>query len=143
MENLERLFENNMMGNENIQLFNSLLQQYNNDYFQRRTREEYISIHNSNIEKRKNEISQIEDNNNLQMESLIDIEKYNPLGKNIEDDFTEIKIKELKINSYHNKKYLILKIISKLLVVKSTNFIGEDSNKDVIHVSIYKFRKIF
>ena len=77
------------------------------------------------------------------MESLIDIEKYNPLGKNIEDDFTEIKIKELKINSYHNKKYLILKIISKLLVVKSTNFIGEDSNKDVIHVSIYNSEKYF
>ena len=53
MENLEHLLENNMMGNENIQLFNSLLQQYNNDYFQRGTREEYISIHNSNIEKKK------------------------------------------------------------------------------------------
>ena len=133
-----------MMKDDDIQFFNSLLQNYDNNNFQRRTREEYISIHNSNIQIRKNQISELEDDNsNLQMESLFDIEKYNPLGKNIEEDFTEVKIKELNINSYNNKKYLILKIISKILVSKSTIFVGEDNNKDVIHVSIYNSENYF
>ena len=38
---------------------------------------------------------------------------------------------------------MVLKIISKLLVVKSTNFLAEDSNKDIIHVSIYGSEKNF
>ena len=71
------------------------------------------------------------------MDELLDIDNYNPLGKNIEKNFEEIKIKDLKLNLINKNKYLILKIISKILIMKATNFLGEDSNKDVINISIY------
>ena len=74
---------------------------------------------------------------------IIDLESYRPLGKNIEDNFKEIKIKDLQINNIHSKKYLFLKIISKIALVDSVNFIGEDSNNDVILVSIYDAKEYY
>ena len=150
MENLDN-YNGQEMYNNNINckdIFSnpllSLLLNVNKKEFQRRTREEYILIHNLNIEKRKNQLSQIKDENcNFQLDSPIDLENYNPLGKNIEIDFKEIKIKDLNINEYHYKRYLVLKIISKLLVVKSTTFLCQDSNKDVINVSIYNSELYF
>ena len=74
---------------------------------------------------------------------MIDLESYRPLGKNIEEDFEEIKIKDLQINSIHSKKYLILKIISKIALTDAASFIGEDSNNDVITVSIYDAKEYY
>ena len=150
MENLDNYNEQEMYNNSiNCKdIFSnsllSLLQNVNKNKFQRRTREEYILMHNLSIENRKNQLSEIKDDRcKLQFDSPIDLENYNPLGKNIEKDFKEIKIKDLNINEYHYKKYLILKIISKLLIVKSTNCICQDSNKDVINVSIYNSELYF
>lgn len=116
----------------------SLLNQSSTQFdYSRKTREEYIALHNSNIKRRKNELNSIPDSKTLEINNLIDLETYNPLGKNIESNFIETKINNLTINSHHYGKYLVLIIISKLLVVKSTNFLGEDSNNELIHVSLY------
>ena len=150
MENIANMMkymlDNNLIKYEDILSSlssNSLLRQKDKCNFFRTTKDEYINMHNLNIEKRKSELNIAEPMNNLQIESLIDLENYNPLGKNIEKNFQELKIQDLKINSVHKKKFLVLKIISKLLVVKSTNFLAEDSNKDIIHVSIYGSEKYF
>ncbi len=49
----------------------------------------------------------------------------------------------MQINNIHSKKYLFLKIISKIALVDSVNFIGEDSNNDVILVSIYDAKEYY
>ena len=145
MKKLENLMKSNM---ENINLdtkdissykfLYSLLNQSSTQFdYSRKTREEYIALHNSNIKRRKNKLNSIPDSKTLEINSLIDLETYNPLGKNIESNFIETKINNLTINSHHYGKYLVLIIISKLLVVKSTNFLGEDSNNELIHVSLY------
>ena len=150
MENLSNMMkymiDNKLINYEDIlssQLSKSIFQKEYNSNYERRSKDEYIRMHNYNIIKRNSEIKQLGPINNLQIDSLLDLEKYNPFGKNIEKDFQELKIKDLKINTIHHKKYLVLKIISKLLVVKSINFLGEDSNKDIIHISLYGSEKYF
>ena len=110
--------------------------------FKRRTREEYFEELNLAIILRK-ALYGTSDQDFTLYKKIIDLESYRPLGKNIEDDFEEIKIKDLQINNIHSKKYLILKIISKIALVDSVNFIGEDSNNDVILVSIYDAKEYY
>ena len=112
-----------------------------NENFKRKTREEYISMHNNMIQQRKNFLRQ--DKNQATIDLPIDINDCHPLGKNINEDYQEIKINELILGKENKKKYLILKIITKICIFKSLNFIGEDSDKNVIHVSIYDCKKYF
>lgn len=113
--------------------------------FKRKTNEEYFMIHNSNIKNAR----EVKENkiNAKQIESFMDIDKYNPLGKNIEQDFQQIYFKDLKIGSVHFKKYIILKIISKIYVDKyvdkSTNFLCEDANKDITNIAIFNSEEYF
>ena len=80
-----------------------------NENFKRKTREEYISLHNRSIEERKKFSKDNKDQ--VDLEFPIDIKNYHPLGKNIEEDYQEIKIKDLTLGKENSKKYLILKII--------------------------------
>ena len=84
-----------------------------NTGFKRKTREEYFAELNLAIILRK-ALYGTSDIDFTLYKKMIDLESYRPLGKNIEEDFEEIKIKDLQINSIHSKKYLILKIISKI-----------------------------
>ena len=113
----------------------------NQNTFQRKSREEIISSHNFNIKMAKEHSSS--STNFIKFNNVMELGTYNPLGKNLQEDFKEIKIKNLEIKSSHPKKYLILKIISKTLLVDSLNFIGEDSNKDVINVAVYDAEKFY
>ena len=115
--------------------------QNNQNNFQRKSREEIISSHNFNIKMTKEHSSS--NSNFIKFNNVIELGTYHPLGKNLEEDFKEIKIKNLEIKSSHPKKYLILKIISKTLLVDSLNFIGEDNNKDVINVAVYDAEKFY
>lgn len=74
--------------------------------FKRKVREEYFDELNSAINLRK-ELYGKSDQDFILCKKLINLESYRPLGKNIEDDFKEIKIKDLQINNIHSKKYLI------------------------------------
>ena len=117
--------------------------QSNQNNFQRKSREETISSHNFNI-KMSREFSNNNSNSSfIKFNNVLELGTYHPLGKNIEEDFHEIKIRNLEIKSCHPKKYIILKIISKTLLVDSLNFIGEDTNKDVINVAVYDAEKYF
>ena len=113
----------------------------NQNTFQRKSREEIISSHNFNIKIAKEHSSS--STNFIKFNNVMELGTYNPLGKNLQEDFKEIKIKNLEISSSHPKKYLILKIISKTLLVDSLNFIGEDSNKDVINIAVYDAEKYY
>ena len=113
----------------------------NQNTFQRKSREEIISSHNFNIKMAKEHSSS--STNFIKFNNVMELGTYNPLGKNLQEDFKEIKIKNLEIRSSHPKKYLILKIISKTLLVDSLNFIGEDSNKDVINIAVYDAEKYY
>ena len=113
----------------------------NQNTFQRKSREEIISSHNFNIKMAKEHSNS--STNFIKFNNVMELGTYNPLGKNLQEDFKEIKIKNLEIKSSHPKKYLILKIISKTLLVDSLNFIGEDSNKDVINIAVYDAEKYY
>ena len=145
MENLKNLMKNYINDKfkyeDIISTLNDTTINQNTNNFQRKSREEYILRHNLAIETTKEKI--LSNDNNIQLESPLDIDTYNPLGKNIKSNFNEAKIKDLKLNYINNNKYLILKIISKIFIIKSTNFIGEDNNKDLINVSIYNSEKFF
>ena len=116
--------------------------QSNNKGFKKKTREEYFDELYSAINLRKALFGKSDQDFTLN-KKIINLESYRPLGKNIEDDFKEIKIKDLQIYNIHSKKYLILKIISKIALLDSVNFIGEDSNNDVILVSIYDAKEYY
>ena len=146
LENLESLMKsylnnNNINYEEMLSVINNTALTQDTNNFQRKSREEYIRIHNLSIEARKEQMKSYDDN--VQLDYPLDIDNYNPLGKNIEKHFEEIKIKDLKLNSVNKNKYLILKIISKIFIMKSTNFLGEDSNNDVINTSVYNPEKYF
>ena len=111
--------------------------------FKRKTREEYISAHNLTLKMRKEQYNSSNGINFINHHNVIHLETYNPLGKNLEENFSQINIQNLQINSIHPKKYLILKIISKTIFVDSLNFLGEDCNKDVINISVYDSEKYF
>ena len=151
MENFENLMKTYMNNNNNINInkedilsflnHNSSGQIQNISNFQRKSREEYLTIHNLSIEARKEQIKSYDDN--IQIDSPMDLDTYNPLGKNIENNFEEVTIKQLELNKVNKNKYLILKIISKIFIINSTNFMGEDKNKDVINTSVYNSEKYF
>ena len=102
--------------------------------FQRKLREEYISIHKSKFKKYK--IPAL--NKNIRTDIFLGVDKYNAYGKNIESDYEKVNIDKLVLNTVNVKKYMILKIISGIYIDKDKgcNFICEDSNKDVIIVVI-------
>ena len=115
--------------------------QYQNiSNFKRKTRDQYISLHNSLLKNRK---KKLQNKNSTPTDIFINIDKLNPLGKNIEKDFVEININQLVLNSVNAKKYMILKICSKIYVDKSTNFICEDNNNEVVNISIKDCEKYF
>lgn len=130
IENLMKTFMNTHRFNQN-----------NQNNFQRKSREEIISSHNLNIKMIKEHRNS--GSTSINFNNVIELGTYNPLGKNIEEDFKEIKINNLEIRASHPKKYLILKIISKTCLVDSLNFIGEDNNKDVINVAVYDAEKFY
>ena len=115
----------------------------NEDKYKRKTREEHFSYHNLTIQLRKLQYDSIKNIEFEKPKKLIDLEIYNPFGKNFDENLQEIRIQNLKINEIHFKKYLILKIVSKILLVDSLNFIGEDYNKEVINVAIYDEMKYY
>lgn len=78
--------------------------QSNNKGFKRKTREEYFDELNSVINLRKRLFGK-GDQDFAIYKKIIDLESYRPLGKNNEEDFKEIKIKDLQINSIHSKKF--------------------------------------
>ena len=102
--------------------------------FQRKPREEYISIHKSKFKKYK--IPKLD--KSVPTDTFIGVGKYNAYGKNIESDYEKINIDKLVLNSVNAKKYMILKIISGIYIDKDKgcNFICEDSNKHVVIVVI-------
>ena len=108
--------------------------------FTRKDKQYYISMHNSKVEKFPKALQKIKE---VPTDVFILIEKYNPLGKNLEKNYEEININKLILNSVNARKYLILKIISKIYINKSTNFICEDSNNDAINLSINDCEKYF
>ena len=103
--------------------------------FQRKPREEYISIHKSKFKKYKMPSL----SKNVPTDKFIGIFNYNAYGKNIESDYTKENIDKLVLNSVNAKKYIILKIISGIYIDKDKgcNFVCEDSNKDAAIVVIY------
>ena len=115
----------------------------NENKFKRKTREEYFDYHNLSIQLRKLQYDSIKKIEFQKPKKLIDLDTYNPYGKNFDENLQEIKIQNLKINEIHFKKYLILKIVSKILLLDSVNFICEDSNKEVINIAIYDAMKYY
>ena len=133
IDNFMKNFMNNYRNNQNNQ----------NNNFQRKSREETISSHNFNIKMSKEYSKNTSNMVSMKFHNVLELGTYHPLGKNLEEDFQEIKIKNLEIKSCHPKKYIILQIISKTLLVDSLNFIGEDSNKEVINIAVYDAEKYY
>ena len=132
------------MMNDFFKDFSGLNQnQKNHTSFKRKTREEYISAHNLTLKMRKEQYNSSSGINFINHHNVIHLGTYNPLGKNLEENFSQINIHNLQINSIHPKKFLILKIISKTILVDSLNFLGEDCNKDVINIAVYDSEKYF
>ena len=102
--------------------------------FQRKSREEYISIHKSKFKNYKMPSL----NKNVPTDTFIGIGKYYAYGKNIELDYEKVNLDKLVLNSVNEKKYMFLKIISGIYIDKNKgcNFICEDSNKDVVIIVI-------
>ena len=145
MKNLKEGLVDNYIYMDGKKFIGQVVKTKENEYkkitdFKRKTREQYISFQNSHLEKREKALDL---NKDVPTDIFIVLDKYNPLGKNIERDFEEINIDKLVLNSVNSKKYLILKIFSKIYVEKSTNFIFEDSNKDLINISINDSEKYF
>ena len=145
MKNLKEGLVDNYIYMDGKKFIGQVVKTKENEYkkitdFKRKTREQYISFQNSHLEKREKALDL---NKDVPTDIFIVLDKYNPLGKNIERDFEEINIDKLELNSVNSKKYLILKIFSKIYVDKSTNFICEDSNKDLINISINDSEKYF
>jgi len=110
--------------------------------YKRKTNDEYISIHNFKEKLADNNIS-------LKYKVPTDVffldDDYCPLGKNIENDYDEIQINNLRLNSINTKKYLILKISGNIYIDKDKEgkMIGEDSNGDVVNISIKYIDRYF
>ena len=102
--------------------------------FQRKPKEEYISIHKSKFKKYK--IPKL--SKDIPTDTFIGVDKYYAYGKNIESDYVKININQLALNSVNAKKYMILTIVSGIYIDKDKgcNFICEDPNKDVVFVLI-------
>ena len=102
--------------------------------FQRKPREEYLSIHKSKFKKYK--IPSL--SKNVPTDKFIGIVNYNAYGKNIESDYAIVNLDKLVLNSVNAKKYMLLKIISGIYIDedKGCNFVCEDSNKDAVIIVI-------
>ena len=112
--------------------------------YQRKSNNEIMSKHEKLVEEqRKNFESWREDDKSLQNLKIIDLEKYNPYGLNLDLSLEEIFINQLVINCLHENKYLKLKIVSKIAIYNYIMFLGEDKNKDIIPISIYGADKYY
>ena len=78
-----------------------------------------------------------ESDKGLQNLSIMNIDKYHPLGFNISKETKEIFIKDLKVTLIHENNFIKLKIASKICIYNYIIFLGEDANKDLIPVIIY------
>ena len=110
----------------------------------KKSNSEYIFNHNKFINQQK-EIFKYwrESDKNLQNLFIINYDSYNPLGYNIENDFSEIYIDDLNLNITHNKKYLILKISSKICIYNYVMFLGEDKKNRLIPIVIFDVENYF
>ena len=112
--------------------------------FQKLSRNEYLERHDMFVKKQKKIFKQWRlDDKQLQNLKIIDLEKYYPLGFNLDLNFEEIFINQLKINNIHENKYMILKIISEIAIYNYIMFLGEDKNKEVIPISIFDADKYY
>ena len=112
--------------------------------FQRKSNKEYLINHEKFVENQKKIFkSWRKDDERLQNLRIINIKKYNPLGFNLDLNNIELFINQLTINTVHENKYVILKIISKIAIFNYIIFLGEDKNKDIIPVSIYDADKYY
>ena len=111
--------------------------------FKRKTKEEYISLHNSKRKKRKKNKKNILKKTDIPTDVFLLNDEYSPLGKNIEINYEEITINKLVLNSVNTSKYMILKIVGGIYINKGIKFICEDINGDVINVSIDNVERYF
>ena len=106
--------------------------------FKKKENTEYQQIFEKFIKEQKKIFrSWRESDKELQNLRIININKYNPLGFNLEKDCKEIFIKNLKINTLHEKTYIRLKITSEICIYNYIMFLGEDANKVLIPIIIY------
>ena len=111
--------------------------------FQRKTKEEYISLHNSKRKKRKKNKKNVLLKNDIPKDVFLLDDDYLPLGKNIERNYEEITINKLAFNSVNTCKYIILKIVGGIYIDKGTKLICEDNNRDVINILIKNVESYF
>ena len=111
--------------------------------FQRKTKEEYISLHNSKRKKRKKNKKNVLLKNEVPSDVFLLDDDYLPLGKNIENNYEEITINKLAFNSVNSCKYIILKIIGGIYIDKGNRIICEDINGDVINILIKNVESYF
>ena len=106
--------------------------------FKRKENKEYQQIIEKFIKDQKKIFaSWRESDKQLQNLRIINIEKYFPLGLNIDNNYKEIFINNLLITNVHENTYIKLKIASKLCIYNYVIFLGEDANKDLIPILIY------
>ena len=112
--------------------------------YKRRTIEEIRSKHIILLEKQKKSFKKWRnDDKLLQNLKIINPDKYNPIGLNMDINLKEILINQLVINTIHEKQYIILRIISQIIIYNYIIFLGEDKNKEIIPVSIYDADKYY
>ena len=79
--------------------------------FKRKENKEYQQIMEKFIrEQKKIFVSWRESDKQLQDLRIMNMDSYNPLGFNIDKDYEELLINNLKINYQHEKSYIKLKI---------------------------------
>lgn len=106
--------------------------------FKKKDNNEINQMMNKFIEEQKKIFkSWRESDKQLQNLKIMDMDKYNPLGFNIDLNTKKIYIKDLQINHRHDNTYLKLKISSKICIYNYVIFLGEDENKDFIPISIF------
>jgi len=106
--------------------------------FKRKENKEYQNIIENFIkEQKKTFVMWREHDKYLQNLRIINMEKYIPLGLNIDNNYKEIFIKNLQIINVHENCYIKLKIASKICIYNYVIFLGEDANKDLIPILIY------
>ena len=106
--------------------------------FKKKENIEYQQIFKNLItEQKKIFVSWRESDKDLQNLRIININKYYPLGFNLDKEHKEIFIKNLKINTLHENTYIKLKISSEICIYNYVIFLGEDNNKDLIPILIY------
>ena len=106
--------------------------------FKKKENKEYEQIFEKFIkEQKKTFVSWREADKKLQNLRIMNIDKYNPLGFNINNSHQEIFIKNLQIDTLYENTYIKLKISSEICIYNYIIFLGEDANKDLIPIIIY------